>query len=93
MYIVAIAWLYVTLMMAVTEKNLVAGVMTFTCYGVLPLALVLWLAGGPRRRAQKRPETTHEHVLPAAPDADGESRSVPHDDVQHPDGADAKRDQ
>lgn len=50
MYIVAIAWLYVTLLMAVTERNVVAGVMTFLAYGFLPLALLLWLLGGPRRR-------------------------------------------
>ncbi len=50
MYIVAIAWLYVTVLMAATEPNLVAGVMTFTVYGFLPLALLLWLFGGPRRR-------------------------------------------
>lgn len=50
MYIVAIAWLYVTVLMAATEPNLVAGVMTFMAYGFLPLALLLWLFGGPRRR-------------------------------------------
>ena len=50
MYIVAIAWLYATLLMAVTERNVVAGVMTFLAYGFLPLALLLWLLGGPRRR-------------------------------------------
>jgi hypothetical protein len=56
MYIVAIAWLYVTLLMAATEPNLVAGVMTFVFYGLAPLALLLWLLGGPRRRraAQRR---------------------------------------
>jgi hypothetical protein len=55
MYIVAIAWLYVTLLMAATEPNLVAGVMTFLVYGFFPLALLLWLFGGPRRaRAAQR---------------------------------------
>jgi hypothetical protein len=53
MYIVAIAWLYVTLLMAVTERNVVAGVMTFLAYGFLPLALLLWLLGGPRRRRRR----------------------------------------
>jgi hypothetical protein len=50
MYIVAIAWLYVTLLMAATEPNLVAGLLSFTFYGLLPLALLLWLFGVPARR-------------------------------------------
>jgi len=53
MYIIAIAWLYVTLLMALTESSVIAGVATFTFYGLLPVALVLWL-GGSRARRQKR---------------------------------------
>lgn len=53
MYIVAIAWLYVTLMMALTEPNLVAGMLTFVFYGLLPCALLLWLIGTPQRRRNK----------------------------------------
>lgn len=83
MYIVAIAWLYVTLLMAATERSLVAGVMTFLTYGLGPLALVLWLFGGPRRRlaAQRR-----------EPDG-GKLSSVPDDVAHEPDRADAKPDQ
>ncbi len=54
MYIVAIAWLYVTLLMATAEKSWVAGVMTFAFYGVAPLALLLWLFGIPRRARDRR---------------------------------------
>lgn len=54
MYIVAIAWLYVTLLMATAEKSWVAGVMTFVFYGVAPLALLLWLFGIPRRARDRR---------------------------------------
>jgi membrane protein implicated in regulation of membrane protease activity len=54
-YIVAIAWIYVALMMAITERSLVAGTMTFLFYGLLPLALLLWLVGTPRRRRNRRP--------------------------------------
>lgn len=50
MYIVAIAWLYVALMMALTEASIVAGVLTFIFYGLLPCALLLWLVGTPQRR-------------------------------------------
>ena len=57
MYIVAIAWIYVTLLMAATEPTVVAGVLTFIFYGLLPLALLLWLFGTPqRRRVQARRE-------------------------------------
>jgi len=93
MYIVAIAWLYVTLMMAITEKNVVAGVMTFVFYGVLPLALVLWLVGVPRRRLAKPDEETGETRDSSAPAANRESGSVPHEHMQQPDGTDSKRDE
>lgn len=96
MYIVAIAWLYVTLMMAITEKNLVAGAMTFLFYGVLPLALVLWLVGVPRRRMRKAAEATGGDGAPAgkpAHEADPAPGSVPHEHVQKPDRPDAKPDQ
>ena len=54
MYIVAIAWLYVTILMAATETSLVAGLMTLVFYGVAPLALFLWLFGTPTRRRRQR---------------------------------------
>lgn len=77
MYIVAIAWLYVTFMMAITEKSVVAGVMTFVFYGLAPLALLLWLVGTParRRRAARR------------------SQSMGQNEVNAPDAADAQPDQ
>lgn len=53
MYVIAIGWLYVTLLMAATEANLTAGVLTFTLYGLAPLALFLWLFGTPQRRRNK----------------------------------------
>lgn len=53
MYIVAIGWLYVALMMAITEHTVVAGVATFLLYGVGPVALVLYILGTPGRRRRK----------------------------------------
>ncbi len=44
MHIAAVGWIYVTLMMAITEETVVAGIMTFFFYGVLPgltLAVIL----------------------------------------------------
>lgn len=53
MYIIAIAWLYVALMMAITESNWVASVLTFLFYGLAPLALFLWLMGTSARKRRK----------------------------------------
>ena len=53
MYVIAIGWLYVTLLMAATEANFTAGALTFTLFGALPLALFLWLFGTPQRRRNK----------------------------------------
>ncbi|MEZ0236626.1 MAG: hypothetical protein ACAH06_01045 [Methylophilaceae bacterium] len=53
MYIVAIAWLYVTLMMALTEPSIVAGLLTFLFYGLLPCALLIWIIGTPQRRRNR----------------------------------------
>lgn len=50
MYIVAIAWIYVVLMMSITEQSIIAGIMTFVFYGLAPLALFLWIFGTPARR-------------------------------------------
>ncbi|MBK7673526.1 hypothetical protein [Accumulibacter sp.] len=50
MHIVVIAWLYVTVLMALTETSVVAGVLSLVFYGLLPTALLLWLFGGPARR-------------------------------------------
>lgn len=53
MYIVAIAWLYVVMLMALTEPTFTAGIATFVFYGVLPLALLLWILGTPERRRRR----------------------------------------
>lgn len=57
MYIIAIAWLYVAFLMAVSETSLVAGVMTFIFYGLLPCALLLWILGAPQRKRNKKNES------------------------------------
>jgi hypothetical protein len=55
MYIVAIGWLYVALMMAITESSVIGGIGTFVFYGLLPVAIVMYLLGTPARwRAKKR---------------------------------------
>jgi hypothetical protein len=53
MWIVALAWIYVVLLMAATETSVMAGIMTFFGYCVLPLSIVFYITGSKRRRARK----------------------------------------
>jgi hypothetical protein len=50
MWIVAVAWIYVVGLMALTEPSIVAGIMTFFGYCVLPLSILYYLSGSKRRR-------------------------------------------
>jgi hypothetical protein len=43
MHMIAIGWLWVVFMMAISEKNIVSGVMTFIFYGLVPCAVLLYL--------------------------------------------------
>ena len=54
MHIVIMAWLFVTLTMALTFRSGLAGAAFFLAAGVAPVALYAWLAVR-RRRAQRRP--------------------------------------
>ena len=54
MYIIAIAWIYVVFMMAITETTLTASIMTFLFYCVLPLALFFYLIRAPKRKQQRQ---------------------------------------
>ena len=54
MYIIAIGWLYVTLLMALTETSFAAGAATFLLYGLFPLSILLYLLGTPQRRRNRR---------------------------------------
>jgi len=62
MYLVAIAWLYVVVLMAFAEGAATGGswlgaFFTFLLYGALPLGISLYLLGTPaRRRARRRAE-------------------------------------
>jgi hypothetical protein len=69
MYIVAIAWIYVVLMMSLTEHSLIAGIMTFLLYCVLPLTIILYLMGTPRRR-QRQHATRQRSATDNSPEQD-----------------------
>lgn len=53
MWIVAIGWIYVVALMAATESSVLAGIMTFFGYCVLPLSILFYLTGSKRRRARR----------------------------------------
>ena len=75
MYLVAIAWMYVVVMMAVAEAmatngSVLGAVFTFLLYGVLPCSIVMYLMGTPmRRRARLAAE---RDASMAQPDSGGE---------------------
>ncbi len=64
MHIVALAWIFVVVLMAATEAtapqgSLLGAVITLLLYGALPLLIVLYLMGAPmRRRARLRAEAS-----------------------------------
>lgn len=89
MWIVAIAWIYVALMMALAEATSPQGsylgaVVTFVFYGLAPTALVMYLLGTPaRRRARLKAEalaqaqSTQAMPAPATEAADGLASASP----------------
>lgn len=65
MPIVALAWMYVVVMMAVAEATSNQGtwlgaVLTLLLYGALPLSIVLYVMNTPARRARRRAEEAAE---------------------------------
>lgn len=52
--IIIIGWLYVTVLVAANEPTLIAGVISFLFYGLLPCGLLLYFAGSRVRRERRR---------------------------------------
>lgn len=57
MYLIVIAWFYVTAMMAVVEAtspqgSLLGAAITFVLYGLLPMAILVYILGTPQRKRQ-----------------------------------------
>lgn len=84
MYLVAIAWMYVVLMMAVAEAmspqgTVLGAVFTLLLYGVGPLALLLYILGTPHRRRRRQAQESAEAAAAdaagsgAPPDGGGEA--------------------
>jgi hypothetical protein len=92
MYLIVIAWLYVTLLMALaealsTQGSVLGAIITFVFYGLLPMALVVYLFGTPlRRKAIRRQEEQARQEASAGgieadsavqPDASGHAAALP----------------
>lgn len=75
MYLIAIAWMYVVLMMAVAEATnangtVLGALFTFVLYGLLPLGIVLYIFGTPGRKRAR--------IAAEAAEAAEASVSAPH---------------
>lgn len=65
MYLIAIGWLYVALMMSIAEAtntngSVLGAVFTFLLYGLGPTALVMYILGTPSRRQRRREQEAKE---------------------------------
>ncbi|MBA2963285.1 hypothetical protein HZF09_14200 [Ramlibacter sp. CGMCC 1.13660] len=83
MYLIAIGWLYVVLMMSVAEATNTTGtvlgaIFTFLLYGLGPVALLMYIMGTPaRKRAIRLREEAErrEQVAPGSAQPDGGSEA------------------
>jgi membrane protein implicated in regulation of membrane protease activity len=88
MYLIAIGWLYVALMMAAAEAthargSVLGAILTFFLYGVAPVSLVIYLIGRPgrkRTRQQREAAATEAAQAAASGEPDG-SREPPADAI------------
>lgn len=78
MYLVAIAWMYVVMMMAVVEAlspqgTVLGAVFTFVLYGLLPVGIVMYVLGTPLRLRARLAEQQRIDTPSSgpAPDAGG----------------------
>ena len=58
MHIIAIGWIYVVSMMALTETSLIAGLMTFIFYCAIPLGLI-WYFVKRKKHSPSEQHATH----------------------------------
>lgn len=83
MYLVAIGWLYVVLMMSVAEATnstgtVLGAIVTFILYGLLPLALVMYVMLTPQRRKLRlQREAANEQAQQAQANASTTKASDP----------------
>jgi len=81
MYLIAIAWIYVVLMMAVaealsTQGTVLGAVFTFLLYGAMPLGIVLYILATPARKRLLR-ERQAQEAASAPPHGSGHAPGDP----------------
>lgn len=67
MYLIVIAWLYVTVMMALAEAfspggSVLGAAITLVFYGLLPMGLLVYILGTPARKRQLHARRAAEHA-------------------------------
>mgnify|MGYP000414433937 CR=1 FL=1 len=92
MYLIVIAWLYVTVMMAVAEASspqgsILGAAITFTLYGLLPMSILVYILGTPARKRklqaqreaeQREQETVQGQTAPVAVEPQVAAAAVEH---------------
>lgn len=89
MWIVAVAWMYVTVMMAVAhavspDGSLAGAVGILLFYGVFPMALVMYLLTAPQRRKAIRAREAAERQAQASPGTQPDEGGLPPGDPLTP---------
>jgi hypothetical protein len=89
MYLVAIAWMYVVVMMAVAEAispqgTVLGALITLVFYGLLPISIILYIMGTPSRRRARMKAEAEAEVQASAAAPDGSSH--PTGDAVAPEG-------
>ena len=88
MYLVPIAWLYVTVLMAVAEATsshgtVLGALITFVLYGLVPVSLIVYLMRTPARRRARLAREAQEAVS-VQPDAGGHAPGAAEDGLVAP---------
>jgi len=78
MHIVAIGWLYVVLMMSISETSVVAGLLTMFFYGLLPVAIILYISGSKQRKKKQAQRERAQKIAGENP-ASNSRHGVPND--------------
>ena len=80
MPVIAIAWLYAVLLASLAEATstggtLLGATLTLVLYGVLPLAIVIYVLLGPARKRARRGAEAEPSLSPLDPDQRGHPAS------------------
>jgi Na+/serine symporter len=81
MYLIAIAWIYVVLMMAVAEATSSQGTVlgaffTVLLYGVLPLSILIYIMGTPARKRARLKAEGHAQAQETSAPEDSSDKSA-----------------